>query len=156
MTRFALFLLACLSTLTLGACSAHQVRGVVVVGQQSSVQLVHKSDPRLEGEPVAGANISAIIDPQSLDRSRLPAVLSDPLGAFAIPVDEFGAGWLDYELGILARRDSFAPAEGFVKLPGGDTRVLIVLAPGRDTHRSGDSAYDEDWSADRQLERFAH
>ncbi|GAB4518993.1 MAG: hypothetical protein Tsb0013_23000 [Phycisphaerales bacterium] len=154
----ALFMLVLtLGALVLTACGAHQVRGVVRVGENSYVQVVDKDDPRLaEGEPVVGATVTSVVDPQSLGSTRLPAIATDHTGAFAIPVDLFGAGWMEYELGVTVRRTKFSPAEGFFRLPGSDKRLLVVLAPGRDVLSGNASAYDGGYSYERDLERFAH
>ena len=149
-------LLLCFVALVLTGCSSYAVRGVVIRGETSYVELVGKNDPRLEaGQPVSGATIAGIIDPQSLKSTRLKPVATDALGAFKIPVDNFGAGWLEYELGLIVRSSNFTPAEGHVDLPGGGRRVLVVLAPGTDRLGSG-SAFDNDYSPERDFERFSH
>ncbi len=146
-----------IAAVQIGGCSGHHVRGVVLVGENSYVQIVDKNDPRLsQGEPVMGATVTSIVDPQSLDSTRLAGVTTDVSGAFSIPVENFGAGWLEYEMGVTVRRSKFAPAEGFFPLPGSGKRVLVVLAPGRDAVGDRRSAFDEDYSFERDLERFAH
>ena len=153
--RAALTILAS-ATLLVTAC-AHQVRGVVRLGQNSYVQVVDADDPRLDqGDAVVGARVSSVVAPQSLNSTALVSVASDATGAFSIPVENFGAGWLEYELGVVCRKDRHAPAEGFFPMPGSGQRLLIVLKPGRDRLNTDSSAYGDEYSWQRDLESFGH
>ncbi|MEM1424000.1 MAG: hypothetical protein AAGH64_08345 [Planctomycetota bacterium] len=149
----ALFALACVA---LSACT-HQVRGVVRLGENSYVLVVDKDDPRLDqGDAIVGASVTATVDPASLDSNRLSPVASDATGAFSIPVEDFGAGWLEYGFGVVARKPKHAPAEGFFPLPGSGERLLVVLARGNDRRSAGGTAYDDGYSWQRDLDRFGH
>jgi hypothetical protein len=155
--RARILLIGALCMTLLGACSSHKVRGVVVVGDTSYVTLVPKDDPRLEeGVPVVGATVSGVVDPSELNSTRTGAVLTDVVGAFALSIENFGAGLLEYELGVTARRAGYAPARGFFPLPGNDRRLLITLAPGVDREAPEASAFDDGYSWERDLERYTH
>lgn len=116
----------------LGACGPYTIKGRVVHGDTSYVSIVEPGDARLEGTPVAGAQIRLRMDPGKLNRKTVAQEVSDGNGEFSLPVDEFGAGILEYDLGLTARRKGYVSAEGFFRLPPGSRRVLVVLAPGTD------------------------
>ena len=113
-------------------CSSYAMQGRVVRGDSSSVEVVSKDDPRLDAPPLGRATLEAVLDPRHLNRRRLPVVTSDDTGRFAVPIDATGAGFLDYDVRVLARREDHTPAEAIVPLPGSNKRVLVTLAPGED------------------------
>lgn len=116
----------------LPACSSYQLQGKVVQGPVSSVTIVDKSDRRLAEPGLSGATLSGTLDPQSPGRKRLSPAGTDGDGAFAIPITEAGAGFLEYDLQLIAKAAGFQSAVGNFRVPGGGKRVLITLAPGRD------------------------
>jgi hypothetical protein len=121
-------------------CGAYQLRGKVVAGLSSSVEVVSSGDARLDGPGIAGARVEGWIDPERLDRERLPARTSGPDGGFAIPVSSTGAGLLEYEVWVSASAPQRAAASASLGLPGADRRLLITLGPGdgRSRQRYGD------------------
>lgn len=123
---------AALACAVLGACGPYTIKGRVVQGDTSYVSVVEQGDSRLGASPVAGAQVRLRMDPGKLNRKTLAQEVSDGNGDFTLPVDEFGAGILEFDLGLVARRKGFVSAEGFFRLPPGSRRVLIVLAPGQD------------------------
>lgn len=137
MTRRALLLIACgLTAVLLTGCGGGTIlRGKVVSGPQSMVMVVPGDDPRLAGPGIDGVTVALTLDPRSLGRKPLGDGVSYGDGTFAIPINEFGAGLLEYEIGVLARIEGREHAEGFFKLPPGGQRVLIVMAKGADTYR---------------------
>ena len=156
LTMLSSVLLAVIA-LVMGGCSSYAVRGVVVMGSSSYVEIVDDNDPRLtQGQPIAGAVVRIMIDPSSLNPTRLSGVTSGAVGEFAIPVDSFGAGWPEYELGVVVRRPGFAPAEGFFQLPPSGKRLLVTLGAGQDRRGLDDSGFDEGYDYNRDLERFEH
>ncbi len=130
----------------LAACTS-SIQGRVVRGDVSYIEVVDSSDPRLSqgGPGVGGVAIHAQLDPTAIKRKTIGRAVSGGDGRFSIPLDEFGAGLLDYDLGVYARRRGFEPAEGFFKLPGGSRRVLVVMAPGQDkaTSDQPDTLWEE-------------
>lgn len=118
--------------LTAAGCETYALRGWVVEGDASRVTVVEASDPRLEGRPVKGARVLAVLDPENLGRERLPAATSDESGRFAIPVDAVGAGVLTYRVGVSVRMSGRTPAEAVFPLPGRGERVLVEIASGSD------------------------
>jgi hypothetical protein len=118
----------------LGGCSTYQMRGRVVEGLAPEIRVVEADDPQLQRPAVNGVRIEVTLDPQSLGRKTLTPVTTNEAGEFALPIDEIGAGMLVYEVQVLARRPGYKHAAEFVKVPGADKRLLIVLAPGVDRY----------------------
>lgn len=130
----------------LGGCS-YALQGRVIRGDASYVEVVDSGDPRLS-EPKAGMSGVSIHlqgDPSNIRRKTLGRTASGGNGGFSVPVDEFGAGMLDYDVGVFARRKGCEPAEGYFRLPGSGKRVLVVMAPGddRETREQPSSLEDE-------------
>lgn len=147
--RSCLVLLSVLSLLP--ACGPHKMYGRVVVGDSSYVTVVDKDDHRLhEDNGVSGVLLKLQLDPGRINRRTMAEETSDEEGEFALPVDEFGAGLLEQECGVLARRRGFKSAEGVFMLPGDGKRILIVLTPGRDAP----GAFEEEPTVQEQVERF--
>lgn len=140
-TRFLVALVLC-PWLLLTGCSGYQLRGKVVDGPTSMVMVVDEHDPRLNQAGLEGASVEVTVDPRSLGRKRLPAVTSEGDGSFAVPIGEVGAGFLQYDVRVLARLAGRQSAEDEMALPGGDKRLLIILAPGQDTYQPTGGADD--------------
>ncbi|HBS28540.1 MAG TPA: hypothetical protein DEB06_03595 [Phycisphaerales bacterium] len=115
-----------------GACSPYTVRGRVVHGDSSYLMLVDRDDPRLLEPGIPGAQMKLTLDPGKLSRKTASQQVSGADGDLALPVEEIGAGLLEFDAALIVRKRGFAPAEGFFKLPGSGQRVLVVLGPGRD------------------------
>ena len=141
----ALFLL-----LLLPACSGYHIRGAVIPGHEPIVLVVDKDDARLR-DGLVHASIEATLDPQSLDRKHLGKTVTDHTGQFALPVSQFGAGMIEYDLQIIARRQGFAPTVQRLPLPPSGKRVLIYMAPGQD-RPVGDDILQESLKIGRELE----
>jgi hypothetical protein len=129
----ALTLITLLPLLTLTACS-YALQGRAVRGDYSAIEVVDSSDPRLTDakSALSGVTLNLQSDPNKLNRKNLGRAVSGRTGEFRIPIDEFGAGVLDYDIGAYARKKGYEPAEGFFQLPGGGKRLLITMAPGED------------------------
>lgn len=130
----------------LGGCS-YAVEGRVVRGEVSMVEVVDAGDARLSDPSIAlsGVGVHVQADPTSLRRKTLGRAVSSRDGGFRVPVDEFGAGVMEFDLGVFARKKGYEPAEGFLRKPGGGRRVLVTLTPGQDraTGEQPDSLRDE-------------
>lgn len=114
-------------------CSSYQIRGTVVEGRAPGVYVVDSSDARLKQTAVADAQIQATLDPEKLRPKLLRGTQSDEQGAFAIPVDDFGAGLLEYSLGLFVDADGYSGTETQqpIALPGPGKQLLVVVAAGR-------------------------
>lgn len=122
----------------LTGCGGYQLRGRVIEGATPGVLVVSRDDRRLEGNPVADASVRVTVDPDRMKPRELPSVRTDADGYFTLPIEDFGAGALEYNIMLLARANGFRASQEIFKLPGGGKRVLVILAPGRDTYRDND------------------
>lgn len=131
--RVAAWCGAVASVLAMCGCEGYALRGRVVAGDVSYVAVVDPDDPRLVGgDGLEGVNLHLQSDPGRLNRRTAGRGVSGAAGAIEVPVDLTGAGLLEYEVGLFARRPGYDPATGFFQLPSSKKRVLIVMAQGRD------------------------
>ena len=115
----------------LPACTTYKLRGVVFYGSQSKIEVVDDDDPRIaKGSPIEEAAVTVLLDPNSLRNRYLGQTFPNALGEFAVPVDEPGAGVLQYEVWVMASAPGFSDAEITAPLPGSGERLLTLLAPG--------------------------
>lgn len=121
---------ACLLAAPLAGCEGYALKGRVVQGDASYVTLVSQDDPRLAQAGIAGAHVRVETDPMRLSRKTVATGTSDAAGDIKLPIGEFGAGWLEYDVGVFAGHEGFRPAEGFFDLPPDGSALLIVLEPG--------------------------
>ncbi len=129
-------LVVCLASVLLLGCSQYQMRGVVVEGAVSMIRVVDKDDPRLlEGYGLPLAMIESTLDADRLSRKPLPRELSDVDGTFGVPVNETGAGYLDYYVRVIVRKAGYDTAVEDLRLPGAKQRLLVTLARGKDHYK---------------------
>ena len=132
-TRLAAGLLIGATLFALAGCGSYTLRGRVVQSAVGEVYLVNADHRQLREEtPVADAALTVTLDPDRLNRKVIAQGRSGPDGSFALPVREFGAGVLEHEVELLARRTGYAPTVGRFVLPGGELRVLTGMALGED------------------------
>jgi len=141
----ALMLTVC-SLATVG-CESYALRGAVVEGQMPGVYIVRADDARLEQVGLANAVVEPTLDPDSMRPKQLSNALTDDRGRFELPVTEFGAGILEYELGLLVRHEGFKSVWQKMPMPPGNRRLLVVMAPGEDRGGVG-GPRENDWGAE--------
>jgi hypothetical protein len=138
-------------SMALASCGPHTIHGRVIEGDASFITLVDKDDHRLDAkEGVSDVLLKLQLEPGRINRRQIAQETSDRDGYFRLPVDEFGAGVIELEGGLLARRRGYRSAEGVFPIPGGSQRILVVLAPGRDPP----GAFEDEPSVEEQVERF--
>lgn len=152
MTSASRIVLALLGCLTLAGCGGYTLRGHVIEGMHSSVSIVDADDLRLQSPGLDGATIDLMLDPDSLGRRSLGTAHSAMDGSFSLPIDEFGAGVLEHEVRLVGRAAKHQSAVKHFILPSRGKRVLIVLAPGRDTYRAPEDTLRD---ARETYERYA-
>ena len=131
--RMTITLIALLATALTGmGCEGYALRGRVVQGEVSYVAVVDRDDPRLEGVGLPGVQLHVQSDPGRLNRKTVARGVSGAAGEIKLPVDLAGAGLLQYDVGVFARRSDYSPASGFFRLPSSRKRVLVVLGAGDD------------------------
>lgn len=151
MTRALAMPVAALLIAAIGCGEGYVMRGKVVEGPISSISVVGANDPRLAGPPIEGATLRFMLDPRSVDRTALGSIVSYEDGTFGLPMDQFGAGLLLYEVEAVARADKFKQVKATFALPSADKRVLITLAPGQGTVRGN---LDEREQIEDELRRY--
>jgi len=135
------------AALAIGGCGGYTLDGRVVRGDASYAELVSRGSDRLEGQGIAGVRVGAHLNPGRLNREFLGATTTGPDGEFSLPIDRVGAGFLEYDISVVAYKDGYLGAEQFFVLPPDEKRVLIILAPGDDpdppSFRTRESLFDE-------------
>ncbi|MDX1681498.1 MAG: hypothetical protein R3336_00125 [Phycisphaeraceae bacterium] len=116
--------------LWLGGCAPYQLQGVVKSGPGSTVMVVDRDDDRLDSDGMAGAVVELTLDPNSLSPKRVGAAVTDDQGRFTITVGETGAGFLEYEAGLLVRMDGHKTVWQTLPLPSSRQAVVILMEPG--------------------------
>jgi hypothetical protein len=121
--------------LSLTGCGGYALRGKVVQGPTSGFELVHEIDQRLKGPGIQNAEVMVRRDPQSLHPHLAGRDRTGANGDFAVPIGEFGAGWMEEQWLVQAAMSGYQNAELEMKLPakGSKWRLLITLAPGSST-----------------------
>lgn len=133
----------CAAALLLGGCGGYTLRGKVIDGPASQILVVDKDDPRLGYIGIGGATVQVTVDPESLGRTRLPGHPAADDGSFDIPIDQPGAGLLEYDVGVVVRHEGHDSAVKTLRLPGGNKRLLVFLARGPDSYRPTDDPLRE-------------
>lgn len=126
----------CLAIALVAGCGTYQMRGVVVEGSISRIRVVSEDDPRLkEGYALPLALVECTLDADRLSRKELPQGMTDVDGTFAVPVDETGAGYLDYYVRVVVRKSGYDTAVQNLRVPGPKQRLLVTLAHGVDQYK---------------------
>jgi hypothetical protein len=133
-----LVLLAAVSTIS--GCGGYTLRGKVVRGSVSSIEMVHEVDERLKAPGIANAEVRVLRDPNTLNRHLAGQTRSGGEGHFATSIPDFGAGWMQEQWLVQCTLSGHQNAEQLMKLPakGSKWRVLITLAPGTATPTEAD------------------
>jgi hypothetical protein len=136
--------------MVLSGCGSYSLRGRVIEGGSPMILFVPEGDESLDyGRPISEASISLTRDPDQLNRETVAQSRSGPSGWFAMPVDAFGAGWMDESWEVVARARGYFGVEQTLRLPGeGDGMVmLIIMSPGFDPQGGEENLME-------QFERF--
>jgi hypothetical protein len=134
LTDAVLYAALLLATLLLPACSQYSLRGHVIEGNSPGLIIIDADDERLTLPGLSDASIEITLDPNSLGKKQIANSRSLPTGSFDIPIDEFGAGVLRYELGALVRLHGYRATHQLFWMPPTDKRLLITLKPGTDLY----------------------
>lgn len=141
--RLALASVGAFTALVVG-CSSYKFEGRVIAGEVSYATIVSEDDPQLvEGQGIGGTRVRVMTDPDRLNRKEVGSGVTSPDGSFSLELDVFGAGVLEWDIGVDASRPGFAGIEEFFRMPRRGEKVLIVLAPGNDTRRPRENLMDQ-------------
>ena len=141
-----LLLLGLASVALTGCAGSYAIEGKVIQGPSAQVLVVSSSDARLKESDLsgAGATVEGIFEPNNrIDRRPLNRVRADGEGYFSLPVNETGAGFLEYEATIIARKDGYTGVMQTIALPSRRQRLLIVMPRGRENLRVPEDFLDE-------------
>jgi hypothetical protein len=113
-------------------CSTYTIHGTVIAGAVGEMDFVGPNDSRLREPPLANARVSVQRDPEKLSRHLVGTDLSDAHGRFVIPLDEFGAGWMDEQWMVRVTKPGYKTMSAMYKLTSDkkNKRLLVILAPG--------------------------
>lgn len=130
-----------------GVCLAsgcgYSIQGRVITGSYSSMGFVGSDDPGLAKTGVDAVRITLERDPTKPNRAMIAEIVSGPDGRFSLPVDAFGAGWMDEEWLIRASRPGYEAVESILRLPSGKQRLLIRLSPGNSVGTGREDSVEE-------------
>ena len=121
------------SVLLTTGCSRYVLRGRVVEGGGAGVMAVSPDDPRLAQPGVPNVEIRVFRNHRRPNPELAVSGVTDVDGSFSLPIEAFGAGWMEETWLIRARRAGYGDAEATISLPSEDGRVLILLGPGAST-----------------------
>lgn len=117
----------------LSGCSGYRLQGLVVEGREPGLVLYDQKDPRLEEIGRFGleqATVEVVLDPNTGKRERLDLVRTDASGRFTVPIEAFGLGTLEYDIGLLIHRPGFQPQWRVIRAPAEKQVVVVTLEPG--------------------------
>lgn len=128
----------------LAGCGSYKLQGRVLRGDVSYATIVSADDPQLRApNGLEGVRLRVLTDPDRLNREQVGAGVSGPDGSFSLDIDAFGAGFLEYDIGVEAVRPGYVGVDERFRMPSKGERVLIILAPGRDTRAPRQNLLDE-------------
>ncbi|MEE9213113.1 MAG: hypothetical protein V3U29_10720 [Phycisphaeraceae bacterium] len=113
----------------------YRLRGTVLEGTTPAVLLVENDDPRLSEPGLGGAVLTLTLDPDRLSAKHLGSHQTNVNGQFDVPINEMGAGFLEYDVGLLCRLAGHRAVQHHMRLPGSNKRLLIIMAQGKDMYK---------------------
>ncbi|MBL4700008.1 MAG: hypothetical protein JKX85_02015 [Phycisphaeraceae bacterium] len=112
-------------------CSPYQLRGKVVMGNQSVLASVSAQDSRLSADPIENATVELTLDPSSISPKQLGQVVTDIHGNFVLDIEAMGAGsFQEYDLGILVTAKNHKNVWQTIKLPSRKKQLLVIMTTG--------------------------
>ena len=132
-------------------CQTYQLQGVVLDGSVAAIIVVNRTDPRLEQPGVPDATVDLTLDPSTLKPIHVGTTTTDEEGRFGIEVDQSGAGFLEYEAGVLCHVKGYGTVYQTLPLPHDDKRLLIIVGPGKSGQPQPDDVLQETLEIGRQL-----
>ena len=94
----------------LSGCSSYVLHGKVVAGPISHMAFVGADDNRLGETGIDGVQVTLRRDPGRLSTYLAASAITDLDGNFSLVVYELGAGWMEEEWLVVARKPGFQNA----------------------------------------------
>jgi len=131
-TQLILFGLLASAAAGLTGCSSYVIQGKVVAGPFSSMTFVSPDDSRLGEAGLSDVRVTLRRDPDRLSTRVVAHVITDGDGKFSLLVDELGAGWMEEQWLLVARKPRFQNATWKQRLTmkHGKMRLLVTMTPG--------------------------
>ena len=132
----------------LTGCSSYVIQGKVVVGPVSSMTFVSPDDTRLGEAGMSDVRVTLRRDPDRLSTRVVASVTTDGDGKFSLDVNELGAGWMEEQWLLAARKPRFENAmwKQRLTMKHGKMRLLVTMTPGYsdpDPHEDLMDQYDQ-------------
>jgi hypothetical protein len=143
-------LLAIVGAMMCAGCNTYTLKGKVVRGDVSSIELVHEMDPRIKPQTAGGiphVEVRVFRDPNTMNKHMSGRERTGNDGNFSINLGDFGAGWMQEQWLVQAALYGFENANYMGSLPSKNskTRLLITLAPGTFTPSEESADYMQDY-----------
>jgi len=113
---------------------AYRLEGRVVDGF-GGASVVREGDDEARKSGIPGVTIELVRDAGTMNRAVAARATSDSSGRFELEIDGFGAGWMQEEWLLRARRNGFETVEQQVDLPGDPKGRVMVLGMARGKSR---------------------
>jgi hypothetical protein len=138
MIRTTQHLLAVISVLLIALAlpgCGYTLKGKVLRGDASNVDLMHDIDQRYKQQGMANVEVVVRRNPKDPNPELIGRTRTDAFGNFSMSIKEFGAGWMEEQWLVQARLAGHQNASAVMKLPAKDSKwgLLITLAPGTET-----------------------
>ena len=152
-------ILLLLSMFFLPGCSKpYTLQGRVVKSEYPMAEFIDqvKRDPEaIPGFGIPNARIEIVRDPRSLGRKVVSTGKSDADGIFVVPIDAFGAGWMEEEWLFRCTHPNYPMLELFGELPSIDRERILVFELGLSGGPgTGGRPLDEQERIQRELDRY--
>ncbi len=147
-TQLILFGLLVSTAAGLTGCSSYVIQGKVVAGPVSSMTFVARDDMRLGEAGLSDVHVTLRRDPDRLSTRVVANVTTGGDGKFSLLVDELGAGWMEEQWLLVARKPRFQNAmwKQRLTMKHGKMRLLVTMTPGYsnpDPHEDLMDQYDQ-------------
>ena len=116
----------------LTGCSSYVIQGKVVAGPVSFMTFVAQDDIRLDEAGMSDVRVTLRRDPDRLSTHVAASVTTGGDGKFSLSVNELGAGWMEEQWLLVARKPRFQNAmwKQRLTMKHGKMRLLVTMAPG--------------------------
>lgn len=115
-----------------GGCASGRIEGVVTSGAFADLRVVSAAELERQPQGVSNAMVTLLIDPSRPGSKRVGPVRTDHNGRFSIRTDVVGAGFLEYELGVLVQAEGLSRFYDQIPMPGSGRKLLVVMSDGPD------------------------
>ena len=145
MTQFLRYGLLVSIAAGLTGCSAYVIQGKVVAGSISHMAFVAQDDMRLGEAGMDEVRVTLRRDPDRLSTRVAASVTTGGDGKFSLDVDELGAGWMEEQWLLVARKPRFQNAMWKQRLTMNHPkkRLLVTMAPGYSDPDSHENLMDQ-------------